>query len=252
MKRTISNPHKVNFKMYIIIIIISLITLISSITIPNFEQPFLYNFLEIIKNLSYGCIASTIVALIIDCVNVKNLNKKANDTYDSIYAELKVSIGNFLGTWAEICAISFKKVDYYKETHSWNEWYEITKTNYDNLVQEKQEYLLNFFRNSLMQSGEYVNRALEKIASQTYVLTINNVMNNELHRIISDFKFEFYALDTDLSHDNYAKYFWDHMEAIAKDLNNYISQWSDISYYNSITFKPFDFFGLVKRNSEND
>ena len=58
-----------------------------------------------------------------------------------------------------------------------------------------------------MQSGEYVNRALEKIASQTYVLTINNVMNNELHRIISDFKFEFYALDTDLSHDNYAKYF---------------------------------------------
>lgn len=246
MKRTISNPNKVHYKMYLWIIGISIITLILSLVIPDFNCLLVETIFDIIKNLSYGCIASTVVAWIIDYVNVKNANRKANATYDAIYIDLKINIGHFIGTWAEICAVSFKDRDYYSEQHTWKEWYEIVKENFDKLDPERQQHLMYFFHNTLLQSTQYVNRSIEKITSQTYMLTLNDAMDSKLRGIMSDFQFEFGALDTDLSDENYEKYFWDHMEAIVKDLINYISAWSDISFYNIITFKPYKFFDASK------
>ena len=246
MKRTISNPNKVHYKMYIWIIGISLAMLILSLLIPNFNCAFFEIILDVTKNLSYGCIASTVVAWIIDCVNVRNANRKANDTYDAIYIELKINIGHFVDTWAQMCAVSFKDRDYHAETHTWKEWYEILKTNYDNLEQERQQHLLIFFRDTLLRSSQYVNKSLETITSQTYMLTLNDAMNSELRNIMSDFKFEFGALNTDLEYENYEKYFWDHIEAINKDLINYIGAWPDISFYNNIKFAPYKFFDVAK------
>ena len=246
MKRAISNPNRVHHTMYILIIAISVVALIISITVPTFSCKLLEVIWEVLKNLSYGCIASTLVAWIIDYVNVKKANQKANDIYDAIYADLQVSIGFFVGTWAEICAVCFKDNDYNNEKHSWVEWYEIVKSNYNHLEPERQQYLLEFFRNSLLQSTKYVNRSLEKITSQSYVLTINDAMNSELRSVMSDFNFEFGALNTDLETENYAEYFWDHIEAINNDLVNYINAWSDISFYNRIPFKPYEFFDVAK------
>ena len=66
MKRAISNPNRVHHTMYILIIAISVVALIISITLPNFSCKLLEVTLEVLKNLSYGCIASTLVAWIID------------------------------------------------------------------------------------------------------------------------------------------------------------------------------------------
>ena len=61
---------------------------------------------EVIKNLSYGCIASTFVAWIIDCANTRHLNKKANNIYDAVYSDLKFRIGSYIETWAELCILT--------------------------------------------------------------------------------------------------------------------------------------------------
>lgn len=246
MKRTISNPNRVHNTMYILIILVSIVALIVSIAIPSSDCDYLKVALEVLKNLSYGCIASTIVAWIIDFVNVKNANKKSNDIYDAIYIDLKINIGHFVDTWAQLCAVSFKDRDYHSETHTWKEWYEILKTNYDNLEQERQQHLLRFFRDTLLRSTQYVNKSLETITSQNYMLTLNDAMNSELRSIMSDFKFEFGALNTDLEYENYEEYFWDHIEAINKDLTNYIGAWADISFYNNIKFAPYKFFDVAK------
>ena len=246
MKRAISNPNKVHYKIYLWIVGTSFVTLLLSLIIPTCDSVFWKTFFDVIKNLSYGCIASTVVALLIDYSNVKKANKKANDTYDAIYVDLKVQLAWFIGAWAQMCAVSFKDKDYYNEKHSWSKWYEITRSNYDACDSERQKHLLYFFHKTLLDSGKYVSASIDKITSQTYMLTINDAMDTKLRSIISDFRFEFEALCTDLSSDKYEEYFWDHMEAITKDLNNYIAAWTDISFYNSIEFQPYKFMDVAK------
>lgn len=228
MIHTISNPHKVNYKMYILIIAISLLTLTPTVIIPLACNDICDTFealLEVVKNLSYGCIASTVVALIIDCVNTKNLNKKANATYDAVYIDLKFSIGHLVGTWAEICSILYKDKDYSTESLTWREWYDTTKSHFHAEEKEKQERHLRFLKDQLLYSARYANSAIEKIYAQQYFLTANDIMNQDLKTILSDFKFEVRALEEYLSCDNedFEKNLWKYLDAIASDLTQYIS-----------------------------
>lgn len=245
MKRTIINPHKVNHKLYILLVFLSLITLFISLAMQVkvlSAGSFSSVFADTIKNLSYGCIASTLVAWIIDIANTRNLNKKANDIYDSIYGDLQFRIGVFVATWAELCAVAFKDKDYYGEKHTWTAWYEITKNNYHKCEPNQQKHLLDFFYGQLSYAEKEVNKSIEYLQSQRYMLTMNDAMNDEIDGILSDFQFEFHALALDLSHRDDPEIFWSHMDAIAKDLINYIGNWTDIRYYNVLLFKPYGFF----------
>ncbi len=251
MKRTISNPHKVTHKTYIALTIIATIALIISLIIPpTGAEDSLNSFSiisEVIRNLSYGCIASTLVAWIIDCVNTKNLNKKANVIYDAVYSELKWQIGSFIGSWAELCAVCFKGCDYYKQKNTWLDWYSVAKTNYNKANAYRQQQILSFFYEHLSQSVDAVNHAIAKIQSQLYILTINDVMNPEMNQILSDLQFEFFACSLDLSHREAVDYFWEHMDAIVADLKKYISNLPDIKYYNFLRLNPYKFW-----NDKND
>lgn len=245
MKRTIINPHKVNHKLYAFLAFLSLIVLFISFTIqirvPE-ESGFLSVFTDTIKNLSYGCIASTLVAWIIDIANTRNSNKKANDIYDSIYGDLQFRIGAFVATWAELCAVAFKDKNFYEEKNTWAVWYEITKENFHKCEPNRQKHLLDFFYGQLSYAEKEVNKSIEYIHSQRYMLTMNDAMNDEIDGILADFQFEFYALALDLSHRDDSEMFWTHMDAITKDLINYIENWPDIRYYNVLLFKPHGFF----------
>lgn len=246
MNLTIINPNKVNHKIYILLIVIFIITLVASFYIPsdiNGAPSFLG---EVIKNLSYGCIASTFVAWIIDCANTRHLNKKANNMYDAVYRDLKFRIGSYIETWAELCAVSFKDKDYYAEKHTWAAWYVIAKDNYYKCEPERQQHLLDFFYQQLLNAEKEVNKSLEHLQSQRYMLTMNDVMNSEIDRILSDFRFEFYALDLDLSRKDTPEMFWSHMDAITSDLARYINNWKDIRYYNFLIFCPYKFFENTK------
>ena len=89
MKRAIENPYNVSHKIYISLIVIFAIILCTILFVPLGINALV---IDIIKNLSYGCIASTVVAWLIDCANIRSANKKANNTYDAVYFDFKFRI----------------------------------------------------------------------------------------------------------------------------------------------------------------
>lgn len=242
MNRTIKSPYKVDHKIYVRLITIFLCTLFLSFSIPTKTSNYLYVCSDIIKNLSYGCIGSTVVAWLIDCANIKNSNAKADRIYDAVYNDLKFRIASFIGLWAQLCTVAFRDENYDKQKDTWDNWYKTTKLNYYKSNPERQEELLSFFIRELSYYTEAVNKSIEHIQSQRYMLTLNDAMNEKMEQILEDFRFEFHALELDLSQKDPSKRFWDHMDAITKDLLNYINNWTDIRYYNSVKFMPYEFF----------
>lgn len=240
MKQTIKNPHKVPHIKYIILVVSFFATLVVSLVATDRKEEYWIVLSDILKNLSYGCIASTLVAWLIDCASVRSMNKKANDLYETIYLDFKFQIANFISSWSELCAVAFKDVNYYEEKKTWIEWYKISKENFNKLEPERQVELFHFFHSELEYREKEVNKSIEEIYHQKYLLTINDLLNDGMERVLADFKFEFYALHLDLARKDDIKIFWEHMDAITSDLEKYINNWEDISYYNKILWKPYD------------
>lgn len=149
MKKVIKNPYKVSSKIYIVLMIISLIILILSILLSKVECELLKIFCDVFKNLSYGCLASTLVAWLVDWANIRNLNKKAHKVYDAVYADLMFQIAHYIGLWAEMCSVAYKDIDYHKEKKTWKEWYFTVKENYNNAEEQRQKEILDFFKINL-------------------------------------------------------------------------------------------------------
>ena len=63
---------------------------------------------DIIKNLAFGCVASTLVALLIEIGNIKEKNEKSDSIYDSVYCDLKCQILWYVETWASLCAVAYR------------------------------------------------------------------------------------------------------------------------------------------------
>lgn len=197
---------------------------------------------DIIKNISYGCLASTIVAWLLEVYNVRDKNQKANRLYDAVFFDLKFNIKKYIETWSEICVIAYKEDTNKEECHTWFEWYELSKSLFFQCDEKHQKEIMEFFIHQLRLAVEETNKAIQKIITQNYILTINDVYNDELKRILEDYRFEFYAADMKLKHDNSYDKFWESMDAINSDLVRYINAWIDIQFYNSVRFKPYGFF----------
>lgn len=246
MERTIENPYSTNKRLYICIIGISLTILIVSFIIGfavlSEGDIILETVLEIVKNLSYGCIASAVVAWIIDCADTKNENRKANQIYDAVYMDLKFQLKEYICVWASICAVAYKDEDYNGKRNTWFGWYECTRDKFIASTPERQEALICFFKDQLQCSIEKVNGAIDFLTTQYNTLIINGVINDDLWKIIEDYRFEFHAADMDLIlKDGYSS-FWAWMDAINKDIEQYISNWKDIKYYNFVRFRPRKFY----------
>lgn len=197
---------------------------------------------DIVKNLSYGCVASTLVALLIEVGNIKEKNEKANSVYDAVYANLKFQIMLYVETWASLCSIAYKDKDYRQEKHTWIEWYEIAKSNFAQCDDSRQAELMHFFNEQLMHSIDGIERALKHIDSEQYILNINGIYDKKLRNILADYSFEFYAAKLTLGRDFSKDDYWKSFDAIKQDLVNYIYNWVDIRYYNYCRFKPDSFY----------
>ena len=241
MKRAIHNPNTVNHLLYICLIIIFCITLAISNVIPRSSDGGRTFLSEVLLNLSYGCIASTVVAWLIDCANTRSANRQANSNYDAVYAEIKSSLAWFLDSWARLCKVCFDDEDYANIYLTWHEWYKVAKEHYQNAEPEKQERLTQFIKDQLSLSSSHVINSITKIRSQSHLLTLNHIMDRNIHNILEDFHFEFTALEMHLSRENSAL-FGEHMDAITQDLIQYINDWNDIQHYNKHVFRPYYFF----------
>lgn len=236
MKRHINNPHKVNWKIYGLIGGISLLITIITVILCRVENN---SILNAIQNLAIGCVASTLVALLIEVGNIKEKNIKANSAYDLVYSDLQLSIWWYLETWARLCCIAYKDKDYYQEKHTWMEWYEITKSKFTECDDKRQTELIHFFAGQLMTCIDDIIKAFKKIDSQQYYLNLNDIYDENLKRILADYNFEFSVAKLTLESDYNKENFWRAFDAIKQDLINYIDSWVDIKYYNYYRLKPY-------------
>lgn len=239
MRKHINNPHKVNWKMYSFIGLISVLIMIVGVIWYDCTKSIAS---DILKNLAFGCVASTLVALLIDIGNIREKNEKINNVYDSVYQELQFCIMRYIETWSNLCCVAYEDGNYRQEKHTWTEWYEITKSEFAQCDENRQDELIRFFGEELLYGVEKIEKAIKQIEDQQYVLNINDVCDDGLKNILSDFSFEFYAAKLTLKRDSDKKDFWRSFDAIEQDLVKYIYNWVDIRYYNYCRFKPYKFF----------
>ena len=228
MKRHINSPYKLNLKMYSLIGGVSMLIMIIAV-IRDADTGNL--FLDVVKNLAFGCVASTIVALLIEIGNVKEKNERADSLYDAVYVDLKWKILYYIKTWARLCDIAFNDKDHQGEKHTWIEWYEMTKSYFLVCDGDKQTRLIHFFKDELLYSISGVENALRQIESQQYMLSVNDMLDEKLRGILEDFRFGFDAARGVLQNAPDMD-FWKMYDAIEQDLINYIHSWVDIRYYN--------------------
>lgn len=237
MKRQINNPYKMNWKLYGLIGGISVVIMVIAVICNDIAYSL---FLDVVKNLAFGCVASTLVALLIEIGNIKEKNEKANSVYDAVYIDLKYQIMWYVETWARLCSVAYNDENYRQEKHTWIEWYEIAKSKFTECEINRQEELMSFFNEQLMFSIEGIEKALRQIDRQQYILNINGIYDKTLKGILEDYSFEFYAAKLTLERDCNKDEFWSSFDAIKNDLVRYIYNWVDIRYYNYYRFCPFN------------
>ncbi|MFR7714781.1 MAG: hypothetical protein ACLU09_00590 [Clostridium sp.] len=239
MKRHINNPYKVNWMLYSLIGGISVLIMIVAVIWNNCTHDVIS---DVVKNLAFGCVASTIVALLIEIGNVKEKNEKANSIYDAVFRELQFRILDFVRVWSRLCSVAFKDIDYYQEKHTWLEWYEITKNNFFECDENRRDELMIFFNDQILYTLDNIDKTLKQIDEQQYILNINNVYNESMKNILGDYTFEVYGAKLTLEKDYNKCDFWKSFDAITKDFQKYIYNWIDIRYYNYCRFKPYGFY----------
>ena len=240
MKRHINNPYKMNWKMYSLIGGISLLVMVTAVIWNDITGSIIS---DIFKNLGFGCVASTVVASLVEFGNIKEKNERANSIYDAVYIDLKDEILWYLKTWARLCCTAYKDKDYYQEKHTWIEWYEITKNKFAECDSNRQMELIDLFSKELMTSIEGIEKIIKQIDGQHYILNINGLYDENIKVILTDYRFEFSAAKLILEKNhNTNDGLWRSLDAIKQDLIKYIDNWVDIRYYNYYRFNPHSFF----------
>ena len=124
MKKHILNPYKVNWKMYGLIGGISVLVMIFAVSWNNDTNS---SISDVIKNLAFGCVASTLVALLIEIGNTKEKNEKANSIYNAVFFELQYRILDYVKKCKRFWFEELKGKKYREEINTGVEWLEITK-----------------------------------------------------------------------------------------------------------------------------
>ena len=139
MFRTIQKPDKVNCKLYATIIAISLALIFVSCFLDEGSS-----IKELFEGIGYGCFGSAVVALLIDSVNTKHNNQRANQLYDFMYNQLKADIMMYCNCWSVICVISYPQKGLEDEEHTWFEWFELLLQNFESCSTKRKAELIYF------------------------------------------------------------------------------------------------------------
>lgn len=88
-----------------------------------------------------------------------------------------------------------------------------------------------------------MEQEISQINSQKYILTIHDVLNDDMKKILGDLHFEFQnaKFRLDLENELDIERFWNLFDAINEDIRRYINNWVDIGFYNYLKFSPYKF-----------
>lgn len=240
MKKIIEKPYKINWKLYIVLITISLSFIFLGFNCTFYNNS---NFWEVVKNIGFGCLASTIVAFIVEVSNVNDKNIELSKLYEATYVDLKSAILRYIQIWSEICYLIEDQKKYKEEKKKWNEWYDIAKILYFSSSEEKKQRIKNFIaEGSLNFILNEINRKVDFLLSQKPLLSINNIYNNEMDSIIKNFEFVFKCCKNEIINIKNMENFWHMFDALNSDILIYIDSWQDIAYYNNLEIQPYCIF----------
>ena len=235
-------PYKVNKLFYIIFTVALIIALIFSIILSNCASDAIKTISEIVKNLAYGCIASTIVAWLIDEINIRDKNEKAQKIYSAVFTKLECTLSSYIGLWAETyCCLSHNEEEQLAK-HTWIEWFELSKNLILREENERIEDQLDFIISRLEDVVTQINTSIDYIKSQYVILEINDVLNDEIRKIISNFSFEFKHLNFKLFIKDGPEGFFKWLTTINNDVERYIWDWRDIRFFDYVHFSPYRLF----------
>ena len=99
-------------KLYMAVILLSLLGIVASYFVPyKFESMQDSNWMDLLKNISFGCFTSTLVSAWIEKANIKGSNDKNNKMYHEIYLDLQFSIRSYVESWSRIYYVIFREED---------------------------------------------------------------------------------------------------------------------------------------------
>ena len=105
-------PYKMEVKLYMAVILLSLLGIVASYFVPyKFESMQDSNWMDLLKNISFGCFTSTLVSAWIEKANIKGSNDKNNKMYHEIYLDLQFSIRSYVESWSRIYYVIFREED---------------------------------------------------------------------------------------------------------------------------------------------
>lgn len=239
MLTSFKTPYKVNKPFYIILTVVLIVTLIFSVILSNCTFNIIKAISEIVKNLAYGCIASTIVAWLIDEINIRDKNEKAQKIYFEVFTQLECTLSSYIGLWAEAYYCLSHSEKELLAKHTWIEWFELCKNLVLREENEQIEDQLAFIISHLENVVTQINTSIGYIKSQYVILEINDVLNDEIREIIRNFNFEFGHLDFKLLIKDGPEEFFKWLTAINNDVERYIWDWRDIRFFDYVHFSPY-------------
>ncbi len=247
MFRTIQKPYKVNCKLYTTIITISLALIFVSCFIN--EESCVKEFFN---GIGYGCFGSAVVALLIDIVNTKHNNQRANQLYDFMYNQLKADIMMYCNCWSVICAISYPQKGLEDEEHTWFEWFGLLLLNFKSCSRKRKDELIYFWRGELTYYADRISDDIDKIESVSIVAASEEIYDENMKKIIGNLKQTFKHFNISLYADRYldskseeaCDFIFKWLSAVNEDVKNNIEEWKDIAYYNNYKL-GVDYMGMT-------
>ncbi len=255
-RRQIYNPAKVSYRLYVFLIGGSILLMVFGfICLEGI-------FSDIIKNLSYGLLSSSIGALLIEFSNVRDKNRKSNQIYDLVYTDLKKRIAWYLFNWASEYSLFYYKDESgveieFKENLTWWEWHRlfIEKITVLKDIHLQETVLIDTLEDQIRNIKD-VEEAIHKIEMQNSVLMFNGIADDTLNDVIlcTGRYFNQARRSVECAYQKVMRHsknenkkaqhikeaieeFSQGMDILQNNLKICISRWIDIAHYNDIKFR---------------
>ncbi|MGX8850599.1 hypothetical protein [Amedibacillus sp. YH-ame10] len=240
MEKWEENFYKANHKLYILLILNSiLIMVVGAYLIEN--KIALVG--DIVKNLAYGCVASSLISWLIEIGNFRIKNKEIARLRQNLYNDTVANVYHYLGMYARIY---FKESEAIinKEKYTWDVWYDLLKASCLDLKDQKAiKDVFDFLKQQVVSEAEFAFKSLDEVVKNRFSLYLNNGLDYNLYYDLKDLHFEFSVINlTYVERYTDLKDLFDYLDAINTDLKNYVQKCNLVNDMNEFKFNPKDFY----------
>lgn len=220
---------KVNWKVYLLIIVASIL-----LSVINGVFVVCEDISQLINSIATGGITSGMVAWLIEYYHVAEKNTSYNKEYNAIYAKLWLEIKFYTCSWNRYylqCDKNDGQMQY-----SWFQYYNSVKNYYMEEKELEKGAFIGLFKSvDLYRSFECIVSEMSNLIRQQYYLKANHYMDETLYyhliNLIQGWDLVVYFLNKDLYEDDIS--FFKSLDNLNSTLLSVIDSWPDIKYLNN-------------------